>query len=176
MHSGLGARRGLRDEKGSTMCWACDNPGTSGEDYLDHIRGLISRYGWAVQYVGGDRLHAPYAYTVGLTAAQVPELVVTGLRAERATSLLNAMARDVIRSAPPSPGATIRLAGGGQVEVVRLPHPEAHLFVAMELFGPEVQAVQLVWADDRGRLPWHPVFRARRGGQPVLGPRALAAS
>lgn len=158
------------------MCWACDQPGADDMAYLDHIRHLITRHGWAVQYVSGDRNHAPYAYTVGLTAGGVPELVVTGLRAKLATSLLNGVARDVVGAEPPTPGATIPLPGGGQVEVVRLPHPEAHLSVAMDMFGSEVQALQLVWTDDRGRLPWHPVFRSSRGGQPVLGPRALAAS
>ena len=158
------------------MCWACDHPGADHRTYLDHIRRLITRHGWAVQYVGGDRRHAPYAYTVGLTGAGLPELVVTGLRAERSTMMLNGAARDMTRAEPPVPGTILTLSGGEDVEVVRLPQPELHLAVALDLYGHEVQALQLVWADDRGRLPWHPVFRSNRGGQPVLGPRALAAS
>jgi hypothetical protein len=157
------------------MCWACDHPRSGHQAYLHHIRHLITRHGWAVQYVGGERNRAPYAYTVGLTAAGLPELVVTGLRPERATSLLNGVAGDLLATDPPVPGSTIALAGGGEVEVVRLPHPEEHLYVALDMYGPRVEAVQLVWADDRGRLPWHPVFRSNRGGQPVLGPRALAS-
>jgi hypothetical protein len=158
------------------MCWACDQPGADRRAYLDHIRRAITRHGWAVQYVGGDRSHAPYAYTVGLTGAGMPELVVTGLRAQRATTMLNDAARDMLAAEPPSPGSMIALPDGRRVEVVRLRRPESHLAVALDLYGDEVRALQLVWADDRGRLPWHPVFRSNRGGQPVLGPRALAAS
>lgn len=158
------------------MCWACVHPGAGRRDYLDHIHRLITRHGWAVQYVGGDRGHAPYAYTVGLTGAGLPELVVTGLRAERATTMLNGAAHEMAGDGPPTPGTTIALSGGSRVEVVRLARPESHLTVAIDIYGEQVRALQLVWADDRGRLPWHPVFRSNRGGQPVLGPRALAAS
>jgi hypothetical protein len=158
------------------MCWACDHPGADHRAYLDHIRRVITRFGWAVQYVEGDRGQAPYAYTVGLTGFGLPELLVTGLQAERAMTMLNGAADDMAHSEVPSPGTTIALSGGCRVEVVRLPHPEAHLNIAVELYGDEVRALQLVWADDRGRLPWHPVFRSSRGGQPVLGPRELAAS
>lgn len=158
------------------MCWACDHPGASHRAYLDHLRRVINRHRWAVQYVGGGRGHAPYAYTVGLTGAGLPELVVTGLRAQAATTTLNDAGQAMLGDGPPAPGTTIALGGERHVEVVRLPRPESHLAVARDLYGDEVRALQLVWADDRGRLPWHPVFRSNRGGQPVLGPRALAAS
>jgi hypothetical protein len=158
------------------MCWACDHPGADHRSYLDHIRRMITRVGWAVQYVEDDRRHASFAYTVGLTGFGLPELVVTGLRALRAMTMLNDAADDMVSSDAPSPGTTIAMSDGSRVEVVRLPHPEAHLNIALDLYGNELRALQLVWADDRGRLPWHPVFRSNRGGQPVLGPRALAAS
>jgi hypothetical protein len=158
------------------MCWACDHPGADHRVYLDHIRRVITRAAWAVQYVGGDRGHAPYAYTVGLTGAGMPEFLVTGLRADPATVMLNAAAREMVGAEPPVPGTTLALPDGRQVEVVRLSHPQQHLGVAIDLYGEQVWALQLVWADDRGRLPWHPVFRASRGGQPVFGTRALAAS
>jgi hypothetical protein len=46
------------------------------------------------------------------------------------------------------------------------------LAVAAEIFGPEIRALQLVHADDRGHWPWEVGFRGGRGGQPVLGVRA----
>jgi hypothetical protein len=44
----------------------------------DHLRGLITTFGWAVQGVERDGVHPPWAYTVGLTPHLRPELVVTG--------------------------------------------------------------------------------------------------
>jgi len=70
------------------------------------------------------------------------------------------------------PGDLLRLTEVPPLEVVRVDHPDAHLDIALALFGPEVRALQLVWADDRGHWPWHPGFRANKGGQPVLGRRA----
>lgn len=49
------------------MCWECDHPGGTRLDYLKHMRDLIACHGWAVQGVERDRVHPPWAYTVGLT-------------------------------------------------------------------------------------------------------------
>jgi hypothetical protein len=38
--------------------------------------------------------------------------------------------------------------------------------------GPGIQALQLVYIDDRGRWPRDAGFRGHQGGQPVLGVRA----
>ena len=65
------------------MCWLCDHPGSTWLDYLDYMQDMIARHGWAVQTVGRDRIHPPWAYTVGLTPQARPELVVTGLAASR---------------------------------------------------------------------------------------------
>jgi hypothetical protein len=46
-----------------------------------------------------------------------------------------------------------------------------HLLRGVDLYGPVVRGMQVVWADDRGRWPWDVGFRSSRGGQPVLGPR-----
>ena len=61
------------------------------------------------------------------------------------------------------------------MEVVELPHPDAHLVTAVSLFrGAAVRALQIVWSDDHGHWPWEVGFRSGRGrGQPVLGPRSV---
>jgi hypothetical protein len=158
------------------MCWACDNPGSTPHDWLDHLRRLITQHGWAVQGVEGDRIHPPWAYTVGLTSYGKPELVVTGRKLPDAARLLNDVATHVMHAEAPRPGEQIPLVGGLLIEIVALPHPEAHLLRAIDLYGDSVRAIQLAWADDRGRWPWERGHRAGRGGQPVLGPRHLPAS
>ena len=35
------------------MCWQCDNPDRTTDDYLDLLREIINGHGWAVQFVEG---------------------------------------------------------------------------------------------------------------------------
>jgi hypothetical protein len=154
------------------MCWACDHPEATHLDYLDHMRTLITRHGWAVQGVKRDRIHPPYAYTAGLTPRGRPELVVTGLPLGRATTLLNDVAAHVVHAAAPEPGEQIALCDGPLIEIVEVAEPAAHLPTAVDLYGPLIHALQLVHADDRGHWPWDRGYRGVRGGQPVLGIRA----
>ena len=157
------------------MCWMCDHPDATFTDYVDQVlQPHLDRFGWAVLAVGGSRLHAPFSYTVGLTPLGLPELVVTGRPAGAAAGILDAAARQQLAAgAAPTPGTSVT-ADRHVLEVVALPHPEAHLFLATGLYGEAaVRGLQLVWADDRGRWPWDRGHRNGRGGQPVLGPRAL---
>lgn len=154
------------------MCWMCDHPGSTRLDYLEFMRGLIDRYGWAVQVVERDRIHPPWAYTVGLTERGQPELVVTGMPLGRAGELLNDMAAHVLHDAAPPPGEQIPLRGGPLVEIVTVAEPSAHLVIAVDFYGPGIRALQFVHADDRGHWPWETGYRGVRGGQPVLGIRA----
>lgn len=155
------------------MCWQCDHPESTRQDYLDYMQDLVDRFGWAVVGVEGDRIHPPWAYTLGLTQHGKPELVITGLPGPRATWLLNAVASYVLETTVPRPGEEVQVEGCPMMEVVRVSQPTAHLAVAVEFYGPGIQALQLVYPDDRGHWPWHPGFRGQhRGGQPVLGTRA----
>jgi len=56
-------------------------------------------------------------------------------------------------------------------EIVTVTEPAAHLLCAADLYGPQIRALQLVHADDRGHWPWDRGYRGVRGGQPVLGVR-----
>jgi len=158
------------------MCWQCEHPGATWDDYLDHLRDIISWAGWAVQGVERDRIHPPWAYTVGLTPHRKPELVVTGLPLPRATWLLNCVADHVMHAAAPAPGEQVQLIDGPLIEIVTVAEPTAHLRAATDLYGQSIRALQVVHADDRGHWPWDRYYRGVRGGQPVLGTRASAAA
>jgi hypothetical protein len=151
------------------MCWMCDHPGTR-DDYLAEIRATMLRHGWAVQYVESDRV--PFAYTVGLTRRGLPELLVTGVPPQRAGRLLNIGAEAAVRGDRLVPGMQITLQAGPLVEVVEVEHPDAHMYAAVAIFGSELRALQLVWADGRGRWPWAAGFNDDGVRQPVLGVRA----
>lgn len=154
------------------MCWQCDHPGASWQDYLEHLRELLDQHRWLVQGVQRERTRAPYAYTVGLPRHQRPELIVTGLPYDRAVALLNSVAEHVVHATAPQPGEVVPLRGGPVIEIVRVAEPGVHLKAAAAINGPGFTALQLVYADERGRWPWDPGFRGGNGGQPVLGARA----
>jgi len=146
----------------------CDNPNATKLDVLDRMRQMITASGWAVQGVEGDRLHPPWAYTVGLTPEGAPELVISGKPLDECARVLNDTAAHALHAEPPVPGERIPLVGGPLVEIVGVPHPDAHLETAVALYGAQVRALQLVWADDRGHWPWDAGFRGR---QRLFGPR-----
>jgi hypothetical protein len=156
------------------MCWECDNPNGTEEEYLDELRETIRLHRWAVQSVEDDRL--PYAYTIGLHDRGLPELLVTGLLPEPAARVLNGAAAAAVTGRALTPGAHIAVGGGPLVEIVEVDHPDAHMYFALALGGPDVRALQLVWADDRGRWPWASGWGNGRRRQPVLGIRSRRAA
>jgi hypothetical protein len=153
------------------MCWQCDNPDGTHEEYLEMLRATIEDHGWAVQYVESDR--RPFAYTVGLHDLDLPELLITGLKAEVSCRVLNSIAHMIVDDGTRlAPAVQIDYEDRFLIEVVQVEHPDVHLLRAVDLFGPNIEALQLVWADDRDRLPWEPGWGHGRRRQPVLGKRA----
>ncbi|MDQ4011020.1 MAG: DUF4262 domain-containing protein [Actinomycetota bacterium] len=119
------------------MCLMCD--GATYEESLAYMARIVTEQGWAIQGVERDRDHPPWAYTVGLTEYGVPELVATGLRLPRAAELLNGVAAHALHATAPMPGEQVPLVGGPLVEFVELPHPDAHLHTAVQLYGSDIR-------------------------------------
>ena len=156
------------------MCRQCDNPIESeAEEDIDGLRECVREHGWVIRYVEDDR--RPYAYTIGLHQFGLPELLVTGVTTERALALLDYFVQDVITEGPPAPGDRIVLAEAAVIEAVDVDHPDAHMDLAVQVFGPKLRALQLVWTDMCGRWPWDTDFDFDGLRQPVLGARAQKA-
>jgi len=156
------------------VCGHCDedDPTESGyEYYVRVIRPIIDEFGWFIQYVHAEGTFASFAYTIGLTEHGCPELIATGVTPEEAAALLNT-GGEVLHRRELRHGQRVAVAGR-RVEVVDLPHPEAHLLFAGDVYGDRLTAVQLVCSDERGIWPWSREHRGGLGGQPVLGPRAV---
>jgi hypothetical protein len=151
------------------MCWQCDHPGATTADYLKVLQKTITKSKWAVQYVEDDK--KPFAYTIGLHKRGFAEYLVTGVTPDRAMRLLNTVADYTIREVAPKAGELMTIGPQEQLEFVKVDQPDAHLVFAAGLYGSTVQALQVVWRDDRGHSPWCPDFDAGRGSQPVLGKR-----
>jgi Domain of unknown function (DUF4262) len=148
------------------MCWKCDHPEATMQEWLDLIYERVQQHGWVVQYVESER--TPFAYTIGLHQRGLPELMVTGLPPERATLVLNSVAQYLVEGGRPVPGERMVIGGELLLDFVQVEHPDAHLKFAVSIYGP-LKALQLVWADDRGHRPWCAEFRNGRIRQPVFG-------
>ena len=154
------------------MCWQCDHPGTTRNDYLDVLKGTVAEHGWAVQYVEAD---PPFAYTVGLGGSGLPELLVTGLPPRPSLRLLNAVARYMVHSAVPAPGDTMTFPDEPSVEFVEVSTPDVHMGWAVAFQDGPIRALQIAWRDRRGHSPWCPDFNSGGPRQPVLGVRGPVA-
>ncbi|MFD4198358.1 DUF4262 domain-containing protein [Amycolatopsis thermoflava] len=154
------------------MCGKCDRPG----GHLRHLCEIIAEHGWAVISFEGNGYRPPWAYTTGLTGRGRPELVVTAMEPHRARDVLNEVAAHLLRTGEPDLAPGERLPGPGNLllEAVTVEVPSVHLRTAVDLYGPEVRATQLVHADAQGRWPWRAGWQGPGGRQPVLGPRAGA--
>ena len=104
------------------MCWQCDNPHRSTDDYLDILREIIDGHGWAIQYVESE--NRPFAYTVGLTDLGLPELLMTGLPPRTSGRLLNSIAHDMVDDGTDlRPAMHIDYQDEVFLEVVEVDHP-----------------------------------------------------
>jgi len=152
------------------MCWKCDNPDGTTEEYLEYLRATVLDHGWAVQYVQSEK--RPFAYTVGLHGRGLPELLMTGLSADVSCRVLNSIAHMVVDDGTVlAPAMHIDYEDRFLIEVVEVEHPDVHMRYAVDLFGPKIRALQLVWADNMGRFPWVAGWGHGRRRQPVLGCR-----
>jgi hypothetical protein len=141
------------------------------EEPLDELRRLIAEHGWAVRHVVDPNPAKCFSYTVGLSSLLHPELVMTGLPPDVAHAFLNVAASIVAREHGHfAPGEqTTKLADGRSFPVIAVADVSG-LTAVESLFG-DVRAVQIVWTDSQGNLPWDAAYRNPPGSQPLLGPR-----
>ncbi|MFF0813583.1 DUF4262 domain-containing protein [Rhodococcus sp. NPDC003318] len=121
------------------------------------MRRTIAQHGWLLQYVASaideQGVHPAFCYSVGLTAIGRPELVVTGRCAEESAMLLNELGSWMRCGHDLEPGDRYSVAGL-DVTLVAARDCESWLLRAVDLYGRHVRALQVVWADCRGLLPW----------------------
>jgi hypothetical protein len=129
--------------------------------YQQRVARLIAEHGWMVQGVfpveGDGPEVVPFGYTIGLTQAGLPELMISGWLGPEATQrLLNEAARRHL-SREFEPGSLVSgVAAEGVVLRVRWASARAPVQQARNFFeGPPVNRVvrvlQLVWPDSGGR-------------------------
>lgn len=153
------------------MCWKCEHPRGTIEEYLDSLRETIRDHRWVVQYVESPT--SPSAYTIGLHDLGHPELLITGLAPDVAARVLNSIGHMIADDGTVLvPGTQIDYEDRFLIEVIEVDHPDVHLTFAVRILDSPFRAVQLVWADNYARWPWDPGWDNGRRRQPVFGVRA----
>jgi len=142
------------------------------DQYLLHLLDLIDKYGWAVQGVlgGESKSEPPFSYTVGLTTLGHPEFIIQGMPARYAQHLLNALGEEVRQGRRYLANTTTADAteASAPVALIAVDDPSA-LLAAAQLYG-EVEALQVIWPDPDGHLPWDEGYPNPAWVQPFLGP------
>lgn len=149
------------------MCLACN--GMSRRDLYGLVRSRILEFGFTVIHVeGAGPANPPFAYTVGLSGRDQPELIVFAMHQECASQALEPVARAVLAGARLHEGADLDAIhapdSGSSAVLLDFPDSSTHLLVANDFYrragGPPVPALQLLWPDQEpmlqsGRsMPW----------------------
>lgn len=146
---------------------------SSSDAVFADLLGMIEQYGWAVRHVGAgpEPGEAAFSYTVGLTALDHPEVVIMGMPFDASQIFLNNIGSDVRDGKRFDPGTTTEDLTGPGAPVVFLSVVEDEELVAIRQVYGHCAAVQMVWPDSAGRLPWIEGYNNSADAQPLLGPR-----
>lgn len=147
------------------------------DDLMQQQDKIIDRFGWVVIGVfptEQDPVDATsFAYTVGLTEHDHPELTIAGLPMQAAHVLLNDLAARVYyKSQQFSHGQHVDdLLASGYVAVIVEGPATSTLWpgVAIERYGAErVRLQQVVWPSKDGQYPWDFGYDIDPSTQPVI--------
>jgi hypothetical protein len=126
------------------------------------VRDSIARYGWAVISVfpdadSTDKINDAFAYTVGNSAAGLPELLVVGMFGDDAKWLLNALSNKMReRGAPFSNSERIELGGKHPITLVLADQgvKDRYTIQVGQFLKHDYDVMQIIVPDKDGRFPW----------------------
>ena len=147
--------------------------GSGHDEVFRELLRMIDEFGWAVRHVGAgsEPGEAAFSYTVGLTALEHAEVVITGMPFNASHVFLNHIGSDVRDGKRFEPGTTTEELTEPGAPVVFLPVVQDEELVAVRQVYGKCTAVQMVWPDSAGRLPWIDGYNNPPDAQPLLGPR-----
>lgn len=139
---------------------------------LEQPDEIIARVGWMVQAV----FHSPdapgFAYTVGLAAKGLPELVSFSLPPNVAVVILNRLAQQLVNGESLEVGKALdhvmqdydcMLLETGREQT------DQYMFQTLHRY-PDYRALQLIWQDPLHRWPWDEAYD-KAYAQPLLKPK-----
>jgi len=141
------------------------------DSVLADLLELIDSHGWAVRHVGAGEQpgEAAFSYTVGLTAFGHPEVVIVGMPFEHSQGFLNLIGSLVREGRTFRPGTTTHdLTDSAHVAFLTV--TEVDELTAVDQVYGNINALQMIWPDSRGNMPWEPGYTNEPLAQPFLGP------
>lgn len=152
------------------MCLSprCERRSTTRETDVS-VQAILS-FGHQVVAVADDDDRPMYAYTLGRTAHDLPELLIAGpLLPHIAQRVLNRVASI---ASPTSRAGTVEFPAGlvvprRRVQLVEVDPWLAGLHRVTTMFGSDVRATQIVLAEEGGRWPWETGYDHAVFPQPV---------
>lgn len=157
------------------MCDICN--GMSMRQLTEKMRMNIARHGWHAALTEGGPDSPAYGYTVGLTGLRHAEILITGREPREIYLMLGEMAHMVLGHGHRLLATLNVPLSARRVYLAPVEEPEEVLLYAHKLYGRRLRAVQAVWADDSGHLPWQqdvvdiltqPLYGTPPGLTPVL--------
>ena len=129
---------------------------------------IIARVGWMIQGVMAGENTPPFAYTIGLSQFNLPELLLVGLNAQTAAGILNPIAeqmkvnKEAIKVGPTPSGFKLRTGEDLRLEVRQVDDKyravTEYLIQAHDRYGSRLNVLQVIWADDKNVLPTEPGY------------------
>jgi hypothetical protein len=138
---------------------------------LTDLHALMAEHGWAVRSVmagpdDGDDVE--FAYTVGLTALGHPEVIILGMPAEHAQTYLNLIGEEVQGGSRFEHGTVTGEFTDDDAPVVFIRAEDTDRLTAVaEVYG-RIDALQMIWPDSSGHLPWQEGYNNPPETQPLL--------
>lgn len=129
----------------------------------DKIAEVVNEHGWYAASVSDHE--PPFLYTIGLMqTSNHPEFILFGLEAKVSHTLISQLVRDIRAGQSYAvPGVQEVCIGGGELRLGFRPvHPTQHELYLGYAMGycryigrsGELQAVQVFWPDNEGKLPF----------------------
>ena len=142
------------------------------DQVIADLRNVIEEHGWAVRNVlpGPAPEEVPFSYTIGLTAFGHPEVIILGMPSRSAHEFLNLIGDEVRRGNRFEHGTVTGDLTDDDNPVVFIHAEDTGRLTAVEQVYGRVSAVQMIWPDSTGRLPWQDGYRNPPEAQPLLGP------
>lgn len=146
------------------------------DQYDTYVGQIIRKHGVMIQSVGGSNRakSPPFAYTVGLTWVDHPELLIFGHGPECSASTLNTLADDVLAGRVLRPTERVTVPCSPVPAILEtVPNPEQIALTGVSYFrrrgARHLQLLQITLADQNNRYPWDANYAIEPWIQPRPG-------